>query len=143
MLNFIFILLGIILVGIAGIAEAVMDKLIFHYEISIFEKLKNKKYWNPKISWENKYKEDLKTPKFIGSTTIFVFLTDAWHFFKFIRTLLLFIGLIIIGFNTSVLILCFSYGILIDILLVLVFPIIARIVFGLLFQYFFKKIFTK
>lgn len=130
MISFFFITLGIILVGLSGIAEAVMDKLQFHYDISIFSKYTNQQYWNPNLSWTNKYKDDFVTPKFFGSTTFLVFLTDGWHFFKFVRTLLRFVGLIIIGFNS------------LTVWYVIIFTIIARIITGLLFQHFFKKIFN-
>jgi len=66
-----------------------MDKLNFHYGCSIFGR--NKKtfpelFWNSEVSWKNKYKcGDIGTPKFLGSTTIFVFCTDGWHLFKFFR----------------------------------------------------------
>lgn len=66
-----------------AIFEACMDKLLFHYHESIFTKL-NPLFWNSEISWKNKYKEDLKTPKFFGSTTFFVSLTDGWHLMKWL-----------------------------------------------------------
>lgn len=68
---------------LAGMLNAVMDKLQFHYSHSIFSVL-NAKFWNPAISWKNKYKNwpDDKREKFLGSTTIFVGLTDAWHLFQ-------------------------------------------------------------
>ena len=87
------IIIGLILTVLAGVCEAIMDTLQFHFDRSIFSNYTNKRFWNPILSWENKYKEDLKTPKFFLSTTLFVFLTDAWHLFKMIRTLLLIIGI--------------------------------------------------
>ena len=68
---------------LASIFNAVMDILQYKYSQSVFNNLSNK-WWNPKISWKNKYKNGLKEqgPAFVGSTTIFVFITDAWHFFK-------------------------------------------------------------
>ncbi len=36
-------------------------------------------FWDGSISWQNKYKSDLKTPRFPGSTNIFVFTTDGYH----------------------------------------------------------------
>ena len=128
-INIILVVFGILLVAGAGIFEAVMDKLQFHYGKSIFKLYRKQQYWNPKLSWANKYKQDLKTPKFICSTTCLVFLTDAWHFFKFLRTLVMFVGLIIIGFNST------------SVWFVILFTIIARILFGLAFQLFFEKVF--
>lgn len=74
---------------LAGVCKAVKDTLQFHYGNSIFSKL-NPQYWNADVSWKNKYKEDLKTPKFWGSTTIFVWLTDAWHLFDMLGVLFMF-----------------------------------------------------
>jgi hypothetical protein len=115
------IYLSLILIIIAAMSEAVMDTIQFHYDRSIFKNYNNKNYWNPELSWMNKYKEDLKTPKFIASTTLFVFLTDAWHFFKFIRTLTLFVGLLIIGFLS------------VNIFELIMMFIIVRVLFGVIF----------
>ena len=76
--------LTIIFLVIAAVCKAVKDTLEWHYDYSIFSKF-NAKYWNPLISWKNKYKDDLKTPKFWGSTTVFVMFTDAWHLFDFLQ----------------------------------------------------------
>jgi hypothetical protein len=116
--------LVVMAVGLAGYSEAVMDTLSFHYKRS---KLKddNSKFWNPSISWKNKYGVDGVTPKFPGSTTLFVFTTDAWHLFKFGRNLMLFIALPLIGhFNESIL------GIVIV-------AVICRVVFGISFTFFY------
>ena len=41
----------------------------------------NPQFWNPEISWTNKYKngDPLQGAKFPGSTTIFVGTTDGYH----------------------------------------------------------------
>lgn len=78
---------SIIFIVLASICKAIKDTLNFHYEKSSVFRKYNAKYWNPAISWQNKYKEDLKTPKFFGSTTFLVFLTDAWHLFDFLQTI--------------------------------------------------------
>ena len=88
--------LTIIFLVIAAICKAVKDTLEFHYDYSIFAKC-NAKYWNPLTSWRNKYKEDLKTPKFWGSTTIFVMFTDAWHLFDFLQTLTMLLAIVLYG----------------------------------------------
>ncbi len=48
--------------GIAGLCEAIMDTLQFHYESSIFYCFKKKYFWDPKISWYNKYKNKDEKP---------------------------------------------------------------------------------
>lgn len=75
---------------LAGIVEAVTDKLNFHFDSSIFVKFKNQQWWNPELSWKNKHKEGSKFKKWLWKT-VFVFLTDAWHFFKAAHTLILFV----------------------------------------------------
>lgn len=117
-------LLGLILISLSGIAEAVMDKLQFHYNKSIFnDEYFNQSFWNPSLSWTNKWKSDLKTEKFIGSSSLFVFTTDAWHLFKFFRNLFLFIGLPLICYEmTNILLIC----------------VISRVLFGIFFTLFFN-----
>jgi hypothetical protein len=119
-------ILGYLLIILAGVSEAVMDKVQFHYNKSIFSKL-NGLFWDPSISWKNKWKSDLKTERFRGSSNIFVFTTDAWHLFKFLRNLFLFIGIPLICYDTEhIIIVC----------------IVARILFGLSFTLFFDKLFS-
>lgn len=114
--------MGLILIAIAGFAEAVMDKLQFHYNRSIFKGFQNQKFWDPELSWRNKWKNGQKPQgeKFLFSSTLLVGLTDGWHLAKSIRTLCLFIGLLLIGFEP------FSFS------LIYLF-IAARVLFGLVF----------
>jgi hypothetical protein len=80
-------------------AYAVMWTLQFHFTESVFKNL-NAKFWNPEKSWQNKWKTSLSKNKilsftvtdskghfkerFPGSSTIFVWLTDAFHLFQFV-----------------------------------------------------------
>ncbi len=68
---------------LAAICNAVMDTLAHHYSTSIFTKY-DPKFWNPKISWKNKYKKGVKAlgPAFFLSTGMLVAFTDGWHLFK-------------------------------------------------------------
>lgn len=78
------------LIAVAGAANGIMDTLQFHYDRqTVFAE--NSRYWNPAISWQNKYAqatpwelEKPLRPKFWGSTTVFVSITDGWHLAKFI-----------------------------------------------------------
>ncbi len=124
----IIFIISLILVGVSAMAEAIMDKLNFHFEKSIFVNKENQLFWNPIESWKNKWKEDLKTEKFIGSSTIFVFTTDAWHLFKFIKNTCLFIGLPLLFMGD---------------INIIISMIIARIIYGLVFTVFFDKILVK
>ena len=122
-------ILGFLVVAASAAAEAVMDKTQFHFEKSIFSQDKYKQtFWNPTKSWVNKWKEDLKTERFLGSSTIFVFTTDAWHLFKFFRNTFLFIGLPLLSFGSMNVILA---------------ALIARVIYGLVFTICFDKLFVK
>ena len=85
--------MSFLLIFLAGVCEGYMDVLQFHY--SKFEK-KHKKadrlFWDAEISWTNKYDKDFN-PRFWGSTTFFVSLTDGWHLMKMLRNVALFSGI--------------------------------------------------
>jgi hypothetical protein len=128
-MEIVFLIAGLILIILAAVSESIMDKLQFHYEKSIFSnELYKQAFWDPSKSWVNKWEEDLKTEKFLGSSTIFVFTTDAWHLFKFIRNTSLFIGLPILALS--------PLNIIIEIVL-------ARVIYGLVFTLFFDKLLIK
>ena len=82
--------INIILLSIAGLANATMDILKWHYKDSWFSKLGSKVKWFERWagpgSWQNKYKDRTPSlgPAFLGSTTLLVFTTDAWHFFQMV-----------------------------------------------------------
>ena len=44
------IYVGFLLFLISGICEAVMDKIQFHYDSTIFKNFKNQLFWDPRIS---------------------------------------------------------------------------------------------
>lgn len=120
--------IGFFLFLLAGMFEAVMDKLQFHYYLSIFKNFKNQLFWNPNISWRNKYKDGnpAEGEKFFLSKTLFVGFTDAWHLFKLLRTLSIFTGIYFLFIPCNTKMEC------------LIFVIIARILFGLSFTLFFR-----
>jgi len=66
------------LVFVAGIAEGIMDGLQFHYD-------KPNQFWNPDLSWRNKYKggDPANGKTFRGKYMVFT--TDGWHLMKFSR----------------------------------------------------------
>lgn len=125
--------IGILLVALAGFFKAIMDKLQFHWHRSIFNHNRdtyNPLFWDPSISWENKYKlgSGYKEEKFKFSTTLLVFLTDAWHLAQMSMTLLLFVGISMIGYMSDSfleLFICLS---------------IARILYGVTFELCFKRL---
>ena len=124
-----FTILGLILVAASAVAESIMDKIQFHFDRSIFSQAKYKQtFWDPTKSWVNKWKDDLKTERFVGSSTIFVFTTDAWHLCKFYRNTFLFIGLPLLSFGS---------------LNIIWAALIARVVYGLVFTLCFDKLLIK
>lgn len=101
------------LIAISAICNAVMDIISFHYEYSIFKDY-NKQYWNPKISWVNKYinNDPLKGRRkwFFNLLKVHEAFTDAWHLMK--STMI--VGLCLaatIGLSSSLSFNCF-FGIL-------------------------------
>ena len=129
------LIIGILLVSVAGVSKAIMDNLQFHFNRSIFKfnPVKyNQKFWDPSLSWENKYKEGSMTePKFVGSVSYLVFLTDAWHLFQMFLFLSLFIGISITSYYSE------SFVYLIINISVL------RLFFGFTFTLFFNNILNK
>ena len=116
-----------LLLIISGVSKAVMDKINFHYSESVFVTL-NGLFWNPVYSWMNKYKEGIAAlgPKFFGSTKFFVWMTDAWHLFGLTRDVAFSIAFFLLGAYSTWWLALIGYA-------------LSRIVF----QIFFKKIFTK
>ena len=75
------IITAVLLSIISGFSKAICD-------LSEEGKLKfyKKTFWLKEFSWVNKYKNNdpKQGAKFLGSTTIFVMFTDAWHVFSFV-----------------------------------------------------------
>lgn len=81
-------MISFILMACAAITKAICDKLQFHFSTSIFSDSRfNENFWNPELShkrkWKNGRKEDGEA--FLFSSTLLVFLTDAWHLFQNIQ----------------------------------------------------------
>jgi hypothetical protein len=124
------LILGLICFTLMGISEAVMDTLQFHFYKSIFSEFKKQLFWYPPISCKNKYKngDPKQGPKFPFSTTLFVGLTDGWHFFKLLRNLFLFVGILLLVLSLN--------GFWVSLLWVSV----SRVLFGIFFTLFYSKI---
>jgi len=122
-------MISIIFIILAGILNASMDVITYKWDKSIFKKKLNKysQFFNPKISWTNKYKNGVAAlgEKFPFSKTIFVFLTDWWHLAK---------TLMIICFTLAIVFYSPILGI-IDFLL-------FYIIFSMTFEIFFSWVFT-
>lgn len=90
-------MVSIILIAIAGMFNALYEIIFVFFDQSIFRNL-NPLFWDPQISWKNKWAQPYPQPpekkwyyfgfyprykeRFPYSSTIFVWVTDAWHLFK-------------------------------------------------------------
>jgi fatty-acid desaturase len=88
---------------VAGGSKAIQDTLAHHYSSSVFnDPYFNELFWNPKKSWMNKYPIEngilnTRKEKFLGSTTVFVAFTDAWHLFQLLHINSLIAGTLLTG----------------------------------------------
>lgn len=85
---------------LAGICNAIMDKILFHWDRSIFKGSKWEWWANPETSYRNKWKNgsnSLGGEKFPGSSTIFVWITDLWHFAQSLMITFFLLGAIFYG----------------------------------------------
>ncbi len=75
---------------VAGASKGVSDTLQFHYSRSIFASSQNQQWWNPEVSWKNKYRDydngDTREA-YLFSRSLLVWRTDAWHLAQTIETL--------------------------------------------------------
>lgn len=73
---------------VAGAADGYNQAILFHYDTwKDYHPNANDQYWNPYISWENKYKDASNgdfSPAYFGSKTFLVFTTDAYHMTRMI-----------------------------------------------------------
>ena len=91
-------MIAIISVIIAGVANALMDTIA----LKGGGILPKSKWWTMEDSWRNKWKngDPKQGEAFLGSSTVFVFTTDAWHFFQMIM-LTAFCIAAVTGFSTK------------------------------------------
>lgn len=74
-----------VLVFASGAFEGVMDHLQFHYD-------GNHQFWQPDISWQNKYRNRDVTQGRTFAGKYLVWTTDGWHMMKFGRNITMFTG---------------------------------------------------
>lgn len=83
---------------LAGAFEGTSETLKWHYyEFEEAFPNANSQFWDPKYSYQNKYKNGITAmgPKFFGSTSFLVWTTDGYHMSNFGRNSLLFTTLVI------------------------------------------------
>ena len=130
-------MITLFLLFLAGALNATMDVLSFRYKTSIFSKYtKLQEFFNPQESWVNKYKDNNPElgPKFFGSKTFLVFLTDAWHLAKML--MITAFTLAIVFYNPVIVTEYMLVNIVANLLLM-------RVVFSSTFELFFSKILIK
>ena len=77
----------LLLLCLAGLSAGIMWTIQFRWERSVFSEWKGRgMIWLSPLGWHLKYKngDPKKGPAFPGSTSIFVWLTDGFHFFQFV-----------------------------------------------------------
>jgi hypothetical protein len=77
---------------LAGGFEGISETLQHHYpEFDMKFPNANQQFWNPSLSWRNKYRNGdyLQGERFPGSSTIFVWTTDGYHLMRMNRNVLL------------------------------------------------------
>lgn len=89
-------ILASILIFISGMFEGFNQAYLFHFG-KVEAKFPNIKPNDE--AWKNKYKGDLKTPKFFGSTTFLVWTTDVYHLTRMITRVLFAITFILVGLS--------------------------------------------
>ena len=131
-------MLSILFLLLAGICNAIMDSILFHWEKSIFKGSKLEWWANPKVSYKNKWKNYSNSEdgeKFPGSSTIFVWVTDLWHFAQ--SFMITFFVLGVLFYDSIVVIKGYPLvSLLIDF-------VILKGVFSLTFELFWSKILKK
>lgn len=69
-----------------GAIDGTIESLNYHYDNGFSPRFKNlnHQFWNPALSWRNKYKDGVPShgPKFFGSTNALCFATDGYHLLR-------------------------------------------------------------
>lgn len=85
------IILFISLFAAAGFFDAIRDAIAHNFNATRFADMRPgfwRDYFNPAVSWRNKWRAgSYSEERFWGSSTVFVFITDAWHACKFFYSL--------------------------------------------------------
>ena len=72
------------MLALAALGDAARDALQFRYGSTLFANLGHPGWWNPALSWRNKWKDGLPAhgEAFPLSSTLLVPFTDGWHALK-------------------------------------------------------------
>ena len=124
----------VLLVVIIAISQAIEDILQYKHHLSIFSNAGQYSFWG-KDSWIRKYKygNHALGPKFFGSTTFLIWLTDGWHMVKMIWMVTVFVAIVFLDAYTQTLV--WYYNLLEVVVLLLV--------YGSVFELFYRFILRK
>ncbi len=88
---------SVALTFVSGMADGTAEALKWHYDKVDQRYNLNDSYWNPAISYKNKYAGGITAngPKFPGSTTYLVWTTDGYHMARMVRNTS-FVGAVVI-----------------------------------------------
>lgn len=102
---------SLIFIMLAAICNAIMDTITYHWYSSVFCGNVNRIWWDPEISWRNKYKQQ---EPYNGLRKWWIFdvpCTDAWYTFK--SSMVVLIVLAIITFDCTIIRFWYEYIIMI------------------------------
>ena len=86
-------IISIVLFILAGLFDATRDKLLFHFDKSVYKGI-NDQYFDTRTSWLNKYKnkDPFQGEAFPLAKGPLVFLTDAFHLSKYLFNICIILG---------------------------------------------------
>ena len=90
------LILSAIFILVSGLSEGFNQAYLFHFA-KVQAKFPSLKPNDE--AWRNKYKADLKTPKFFGSTTFLVWATDVYHLTRMVTRVLFAIAFTLVGMS--------------------------------------------
>jgi hypothetical protein len=82
----------------AGLCEGTAETLKWHpHEFQQVFPDANMEWWNPELSWPNKYKngDPAQGPAYFGSTTFLAWSTDGYHLARSIRSAMIMTGVLL------------------------------------------------
>lgn len=103
------LLIAFLLIALGGMCYGLKETLTHHYgAFAARFPHANPLWWNPALSWQQKYEGGIQAqgPAFPGSTTVLVFLTDAYHLFSELERWFTRCGFVVLAFGM------FDYGLL-------------------------------
>lgn len=75
-----------ILLLLAGVCKGLMDLISFHWSKAPEWMKSREGFWNPKLSWRNKWKDGQpeKGEAYLFSSSLLVAFTDGWHLLQMV-----------------------------------------------------------